>query len=194
MDHALNNKPCDRVAARVIRPAQWYEKPPEAQVKPDPVEPPRLKTRKALVNGELETLYEKNSVETEQVLAAEHDIKNALKAKNELLEKAKQLDEVLSHISAQAHDEFNTALKFSKAALEDLRQVRMSLCSETKLIMTELADIKKFFLANDYQTEITRLGEFVDLVERLQEMKQQGTLDLIADIILKLSEKPRTAK
>jgi hypothetical protein len=54
--------------------------------------------------------------------------------------------------------------------------------------MTALGDVRQFFLEDDYKKEIARLHEFIDLCERLKALKEEGLLDAVSDIILKLSQ------
>jgi hypothetical protein len=53
-------------------------------------------------------------------------------------------------------------------------------------LLTALKDVRTFFLEGDYEKQIDRLREFIDLCERLKALKDSGTLDAIADTILKL--------
>jgi hypothetical protein len=52
-----------------------------------------------------------------------------------------------------------------------------------------LADLRKFFLTSDHEEEMRRLKDFVSVAERLEKMAQSGTLDKIAEVMLKLDEK-----
>lgn len=74
-----------------------------------------------------------------------------------------------------------------KKFLEDIRQTRMAVVAETSQMSKSLREVRQFFLGGDYQNEIARLREFVDLCERLQALKKDGTLDALADTMIKLA-------
>lgn len=71
--------------------------------------------------------------------------------------------------------------------LKDLREFRFAAISEIANVKNELADIRRFFLADGHHEEIRRLREFIDLCERLAKLKKDGTLDALAETIIKLS-------
>lgn len=71
--------------------------------------------------------------------------------------------------------------------LIELRQTRMAFDTETRQLMSQLREVRQFFLDKDYETERTRLREFVELCERLQKLKESGFLDTVADTLLKLT-------
>lgn len=73
------------------------------------------------------------------------------------------------------------------AYIQDIRNTRFSVVTETAMMTKELKDVRQFFLASDYAEQRDRLKEFVDLCERLQKLKQSGFLDSIADTMLRLS-------
>lgn len=75
----------------------------------------------------------------------------------------------------------------SKRYLEEIRQVRFAMVTETSQMTGPLKEVRQFFLGSDYKDEITRLKEFVDLCERLQKLKESGFLDSVADTMLRLS-------
>jgi hypothetical protein len=54
--------------------------------------------------------------------------------------------------------------------------------------MASLKEVRQFFLEGDYEKEIERLHEFVDLCERLKALTQDGFLDAVADTLLKLAD------
>lgn len=81
-------------------------------------------------------------------------------------------------------DKFNAN---TKLYLEDIRQTRFAVVTETASMTKELKDVRQFFLGSDYNEQITRLREFVDLCERLHKLKQSGFLDSVADTMLRLA-------
>lgn len=75
----------------------------------------------------------------------------------------------------------------SSKILESIRQTRVAIGHESKTLLTECGDVRKFFLGADHEKEIARLKEFIELAERLRALKADGTLDKLADTILKLT-------
>lgn len=71
--------------------------------------------------------------------------------------------------------------------MEDIRQTRVAIGTESNLLLRECAEVRKFFLSDDHEKEIVKLREFVELAERLRALKNDGTLDKLADTILKLA-------
>jgi hypothetical protein len=100
----------------------------------------------------------------------------AIDARNVLRENDREL--------AQGMEKFNAK---AKVALEDFRQVRMSYVMEASQILKPLKEIREFFLGPTYTQEIERLRSFVELCERLAQLKKDGTLDAIGDTIIRLA-------
>lgn len=95
------------------------------------------------------------------------------------------LDENLRALG-MGHEEFTVR---NKLFLEELRQGRMTTVTECAKLTSALKDVRQFFIGNDYEREIGRLREFVELCERLQKLKDSGFLDAVSDTMLRLSEK-----
>lgn len=75
----------------------------------------------------------------------------------------------------------------SGKVLEDIRQTRVAIGHESRQLLGECADVRKFFLSDDHEKEVAKLREFIELCERLRALKNDGTLDKVADTILKLT-------
>ena len=75
----------------------------------------------------------------------------------------------------------------SNKVLESIRQTRVAISFESRQLLTDCGDVRKFFLSDDHEKEIAKLREFIELCERLRSLKNDGTLDKIADTILKLA-------
>ena len=78
-------------------------------------------------------------------------------------------------------------IEHSNAVIEDIRQARVAISTESKQLLASCADVRKFFVGPDHDKEIAKLREFIELAERLRALKNDGTLDKLADTILKLS-------
>jgi methionine synthase II (cobalamin-independent) len=75
----------------------------------------------------------------------------------------------------------------SVKVMEDIRQTRVAIGHESAKLLAECGDVRKFFLSDDHEKEIVKLREFIELCERLRSLKNDGTLDKLADTILKLA-------
>lgn len=71
--------------------------------------------------------------------------------------------------------------------LESIRLSRVAFEHETRLVLSQCRDVRKFFIEDEHAAEIARLKEFVSLCERMRALQQDGTLDVMAEIILKLA-------
>jgi hypothetical protein len=184
-------EPIDRVAARVVAPAPWQYQPPEPEpkfMKPDEVIPPKLKTRKMMTEeGHVETMI-KNDENFAQVTLDVHerDIKEGLKSTSALSERAQEAIAAVRYLSTEMQGPYAEFEEFIKRAIGTIRDQRMSLSTETRLLMNSLREVRQFFLEGDYEMQMRRLNEFVELCERLKVLKDSGFLDTVAETILKL--------
>jgi hypothetical protein len=193
-------KPIDQIAARVVAPAKWYNQPPQPPPKfepenampekSDPITNPgssRLRS-KTVVNdqGFRETLIDIDSVTGAAVDNYNTQVKKELKVTEDLTEKARELTATIDYLSTEFKGPWDEFQQFIKSALGTVREERIALGSETRLLLGALKEVRTFFLEEDYETQIRRLSEFIDLCERLKALKDAGVLDAIADTILKL--------
>lgn len=72
-------------------------------------------------------------------------------------------------------------------AVKNLRSWRMTMEAEKTLSIKALTELREFFLGHDYEKEMVRLSEFVRLCEKLKALSADGTLDKVADVMLKLA-------
>jgi hypothetical protein len=194
-------KPVDKVAALVVAPAKWYEEPPVPPPKFEPIKsmpektdsigPPaggRMKTKTVLTDeGHRETLIDINSITAAAVDAHDASVKRGLKITEDLTEKARELTAVISYLATESRGPWAEYQSFIKEAIATVREERIALGSETRLLMGALKEVRTFFLEETYEAEIRRLHEFIDLCERLKALKEDGFLDMVADTILKLN-------
>lgn len=66
-----------------------------------------------------------------------------------------------------------------------VRHSGMQVSIEVNNALASMKEIRKFFLEPDYEKEVKRLAEFVTLCERLQKLKEAGTLDALCDMTMK---------
>jgi hypothetical protein len=184
-------KPVDIVTRRVVAAAKWYEEPPRPDpkfVKQEFPEPPRVKSKRTLT----EDGYVKDQVELQSLAPAalehhEQHVKEGLKASETLLERSHDIIDGIDYLAKEIRGPWDEYEAFVKQALAQVREQRIALGSETRLLLSALRDVRAFFLDKDYEQEISRLRDFVDICERLQALKKSGTLDAVADTILKLN-------
>jgi len=75
----------------------------------------------------------------------------------------------------------------SSKASQEMNLFRMSFERESKTITASAKDVREFFNSPEYLAAHTRLKELVQLLDRVSELKQNGTLDAFSDFILKVS-------
>jgi len=100
---------------------------------------------------------------------------------------AEDARKIISELTAGIGGEMEKFRADTKRYLEDIRQTRFAVVTETSQITGPLKEVRQFFLGGDYKEEVARLKEFVDLCERLQKLKESGFLDSVADTMLRLA-------
>jgi len=212
-------KPIDRAAAMLLAKSPWWAQPPVDMPTDKIEAEPKRKKRKRKRNhmkGVTEvsggTIFQENvpanceylsksglnirmvngesfvRVDEVDALICEQISKLPAETRPNVLaaqDARKIVRELLDGIGGEM-EKFNAS---SKKYLEDIRQTRFAVVSETASMTKELKDVRQFFLGNDYHDQITRLREFVDLCERLHKLKQSGFLDSVADTMLRLADR-----
>jgi hypothetical protein len=193
-------KPVDKLAARVVAKARWHELPPPPAPKfnkektmserADIQSPREGRIRTKTMVGEdgfRESLYDIDSCTGPAIDLHEDEVKKGIKRHDELLEKAREVTAALDYLVTESRGPWTEHMEFIKSAIATTREQRIALGSETRLLMSSLKEVRQFFLEKDYQEQINRLHDFIDLCERLKALKEDGFLDSIADTILKLT-------
>lgn len=93
------------------------------------------------------------------------------------------LDDALDLLRPQMID----FAKEAPSMVDKVRQWRMTMEREKDLSVKALTDLRKFFLDTDHEKEMQRLESFVRTCERLAALAQDGTLDKVAEVMLKLA-------
>ena len=112
-----------------------------------------------------------------------------LKKINSELEESKKVLETLANEIAAISDIIQPKL------IEHIRKIRdsrMAVVSEVQTSLTQLRDLRKFFLESDYGQEMDRLERFVRICQQLKDLKESGVLDAVADISIRLAMKEET--
>ena len=68
-----------------------------------------------------------------------------------------------------------------------IRESRQTVTIELNKSLTLMKDVRKFFLEKEYKVEMERLEKFVQIGERMHALIENGTMDAVCDVILKLS-------
>lgn len=211
-------KPIDRSAAMLLAKAPWWAQPVHVSApiqKPEqkPTKPKRKKKpMKGAVIDSGHPIPQKHGVAGDYISNSGLHIKmvggepmiNISEAQdlicrevNDRLEKMvnpqikaaqdarKIIDELLHGIGGDM-EKFRAN---TKIYLEEIRQTRFSMVTETAQITKSLGEVRQFFLGSDFKDERQRMMEFVDLCERLYKLKQTGFLDSVADTMLRLADK-----
>ena len=205
-------KPVDRQAALLIARAPWWAHPPQIKTEPEPIKPkPKKKDRvkmKAMesphaIHGEEHvqngSYISKSGLkvtmvngqpmlnldEIKQLIIDEiHQLPQETRPTVRAAEDARRIVNELLEGMGGDMEKFKAS---SKLYLEDIRQTRFAVVSETAAMTKELKEVRQFFLGSDYKEQTDRLREFVDLCERLQKLKACGFLDSVADTMLRLA-------
>jgi len=74
-----------------------------------------------------------------------------------------------------------------KNNISAIKGFKIAYVAEINTIKKELQDIRTFFVGAEHDREIARLREFVELCERISVLKKAGTLDAVAETIIKLA-------
>lgn len=106
---------------------------------------------------------------------------------NEILEQTIAAKTTLKEACTGIGEHMEMLKPMKKEIIDELRGMRTATAMEVAAMLKPMEDLRKFFLGDDHQKEITRLREFVDLCERLEKLKKSGFLDTVADTMLKLS-------
>lgn len=72
------------------------------------------------------------------------------------------------------------------ALVKRIRTMRQTVSMELKQALSIMRDVRKFFLEDDYKSEIERLEQFVALGKELKELVKDGTMEAVTSMALKL--------
>ena len=114
---------------------------------------------------------------------AQGEIEKMLAETNKEMENSKRILQELANEVAQLTDIVQPALEKQIAAL---RSARMATVGEIKESLVALREIRTFFLEDRHAQEVASLKEFVEVMERLRDLKSAGVLDAVADTIIRL--------
>ena len=207
-------KPVDKPAAMLLAKAPWWAQPPVAKPAPPKTETKKpKKERKHMKDGISLGKHEKEGigyipnqsfvstkgltvtmingvehfqVEQVQQLIIQECEKMAAETRP-IVRSAQDARRIVDELVRGLSGDFERFKLTSKQYLEDIRQTRYAVVTETSQMTKPLSEVRQFFLGSDYKEQITRLREFVELCERLQQLKASGFLDSVADTMLRLA-------
>ena len=207
-------KPVDKQAAMLLAKAPWWAQPPAATTQPPQTKTKRKKKeRKHMKDGIALGKHEKEGigyipnqsfvstkgltvtmingvehfqVEQVQQLIIQECEKMAAETRP-IVRSAQDARRIVDELVRGLSGDFERFKLTSKQYLEDIRQTRYAVVTETSQMTKPLSEVRQFFLGSDYKEQITRLREFVELCERLQQLKASGFLDSVADTMLRLA-------
>lgn len=100
----------------------------------------------------------------------------------ELNESKKALQDLANEIGATS-EIVQPALE---KLIKSLRSARMTTVNEIREMIGALKEIREFFMDPKHPAELERLERFVNVCKALQSLKQDGTLDALAETIIRL--------
>jgi hypothetical protein len=74
--------------------------------------------------------------------------------------------------------------------IREIRESRMTIDREMKQTLESLQAVRDFFLERSYEKEMERLKEFISVCKQIKTLKDDGTLDAVSDLALKLAIGP----
>lgn len=206
--------PIDRVAARVTARAPWWAMPPQKEViETKNNKKINKKPKNKKMKEEYDILTSKENIdipnqtssaqsglriyringqdmfkieEVEAIICAE--IAKLPKETRPNVRAAEDARRIIDELMQGIGGDMEKFRADTKRYLEDIRNTRFAIVTETSQMTSALKEVRQFFLGGDYKEEINRLKEFVDLCERLQILKESGFLDNVADTMLRLAK------
>ncbi len=110
---------------------------------------------------------------------------------SDMLKEVNKEVEESKKILQRLHDDSKATYTALKPELDKLvqkiRESRMAVTLELKQALSAMRDVRTFFLESDYEKEMERLERFVALGERMKTLIQDGTIDAMCDVVLKLA-------
>lgn len=175
-------KPIDRAAAMMFAKANWLTRTPieSRPAKKDSMETGITSIRTPLGETRINLEEVTSRIVSERTKNANRAMKEADK---EILETQESIGEQIRKVSNEMQD----LLCVLQQHTVKVREQRMSVVADTDRTIRAMAEVRKFFLGSDYAKEMERLETFVRVCERMEELKRNGTIDAVSDIMLKLA-------
>lgn len=78
-------------------------------------------------------------------------------------------------------------MKEANQAVADMTQLRMALNRETTTVLTHAKDVVQFYTSPEYVKAHETFREMMELLNRFEQLKENGTMNAFADFILKVT-------
>lgn len=171
-------KPVDKQAALLLAKSPELNQPPKTMSKiglHHPASEPNLRAIKNDdPNGKVYHTLVKKSDELPQKLSDHLDVVKMAKASLDVATDLFRSDMISFCEELPKHT-------------EKLRAWRMMVEREKDMSLKALRELRQFFLESEHEREMMRLNEFVSMAERLAKLAKDGTLEKVADVMLKLA-------
>jgi len=76
----------------------------------------------------------------------------------------------------------------SRSYLNDVRNTRLAAVAELHSVKSSVEDLRKCFGSAEHTEEIKRMREFVEVSERIQKLQDNGFLDAVVEVMLKMQK------
>jgi hypothetical protein len=127
------------------------------------------------------------SLETEITSKLEEKTKRLNDQTIELATRVKEARELLEWHTNTVSNDWMAWMELSNQVMTDIRSARMAIGVESSKLLDECKQVRQFFMSPENEAGVKRLKDFVDLLEKLRSLKSDGTLDKLANILIKIS-------
>lgn len=194
----IHRTPANRQAAlAVAKPPWWAYPPPEPETEEkeednmtdDPI-PQACEIRQGPGGTQKRVFNGQSVADADNAKASIRAVNGLVKETAMLTAQARDAADAMAILTEKWDLSFTAFHRDAQERVKQLRGYRMTIGEEIHKMMADFGEVRKFFLDNDYKAEVERLKEYVDLMERLQRLKQSGFLDQMTDTMLKLADPP----
>lgn len=105
----------------------------------------------------------------------------------EITNEVRESKKVLQDLHNEVRSIYDIVAPQLKDMIHDIRSLRTSLTMELNKALLDMKEIRKFFLESEYKEEMARIERFVQINEKLRGLIDDGTMDAITDVMLKLA-------
>ena len=139
-------------------------------------------------NVRAESRFLRSELEKPELIAAigAHKMDDTTALLKETTEEMRAAKAELESLANQVANLYSKTLPELDEHLKRFQGLRMAVAREMASTLTELRDVRRFFLESDHAEEVGRLERFAALCRELLELKKSGALDAICDSALRL--------
>lgn len=173
-------KPADRVAAKMLFKSPEINKPPLQTIMAKGIN----NTGGPMQQHSLESGPKDPGAIQRTLVKRDAEMTPMLEEKVDILKQVRASLDLATDLFRQDMVAFT---KEMPAHIEKLRLWRMTMEREKDATTKSLRELRQFFLEDAHEKEMQRLNEFVRTCERLRDLAADGTLEKVADVMLKLA-------